>query len=311
MPRCRWNPRLLLGTLLASACLAGTTEDARACSCIPIELGFLDEGSITLPRNARGIPWSGYVQASDPSTPPLGTRFRLEIARGASWSSIPFEVIPVEDVPVGSAKSLRGDELHVVVPRGGLSPGARYRVSYSSSMFLRRLLGKSRSSYAGSETLFVEVSKAEFLPEPGMASLSISAPTTGKVTTSSSGGMCATTFIGRKAVVAFKVPAEHDRWAVALVYTVFVDGSRVWRPDSSLCDRTATGQNSLGRGRELLFASCPQEPPKATDGHIVVQSDLADAVLSRGVHDVEVIASLPGTAIRFSARGKVDLSCSP
>src|SRR5688572_29736059 len=298
MPR-GWNPRLLLGILLASACLAGTTEEARACLCIPIELGFLDEGSITLPRNARGVPWSGDVE-HDASNPPLATRFRFEVARGASWSSIPFDVIPVEDVPVGSAKSLRGEELHVVVPRGGLSPGARYRVSYSSPMMLRRMLGKPGFSHVRSETLVVDVSKAEFLPERGMARLSISTPTTGEVTTPSSAS-CATTFVGRKAVVEVGVPAEQDRWAAALIYTVFVDGSRVWRPDSSLCSPTAPGQNSLGRGRELLFSSCPQ----AMDG-----SNLA-AALSRGVHDVEVIASLPGTAIRFSARGKVDLSCSP
>lgn len=127
----------------------------------------------------------------------------------------------------------------------------------------------------------------------------------GKVTTATSSGTCSSTFLGRKAILEFVLPSKLRRWADALTYTILVDGSQVWRPDSSMCEPVAPGLNSLGRGKELLFSYCAKDP------QIVWGSDDPTSVLSRGRHDVEVIASLPGTKVRFSARGNVDLACSP
>jgi hypothetical protein len=298
-----WNPRLFLGILLVSVHFFGTAQEARACSCGPVEQGFLGDVNLDLPRNAKGLPWSGYVQLHRASTPPLATRFRVMVWADSAWRSVPFDLIPVEDVPVGSAQSVWGERLHVVAPRGGLVVGKAYMFSYSSPIRLRRSLGSN------AQTVFVGVTNANFLPEAGTAKLSIATPTTGTVTTSTRSGMCATAFTGKRAQISFHLPAPYLRWLGALTYTVIVDGSRVWRPDANLCDPTPPGLNSLGHGQELLFSLCEKRPKEQR--YEFIAGAEPDAVLSPEPHDIEVIASLPGTAIRLSAQGRVDLGCGP
>jgi hypothetical protein len=129
------------------------------------------------------------------------------------------------------------------------------------------------------------------------------------VTSATTSGSCATTFIGRKASVAFVLPADVQSWAGVLTYVVLVDGSIVWRPDSSLCDPVAPGLNSLGRGRERLFSYCSELGPR--DAGRYWGGGPPDDNLSSQRHSVEVVASLPGTKVRFSARGEIDLRCGP
>jgi hypothetical protein len=287
---------------LALACLGGRPLDALACSCAPTEDGFLVPARVTLPRNALGIPWSGWIGPEEQSASAAHlARFTVERRGVGSWQSLEPEFVPLPDSMLGRA---RGPRTGLVRPRKGFEPGWLYRIRSSHPWTGVRAPARPLPE------VLVQVTPDSFVAAGRTARVLVGARPLGPVQCATRMGMCATRFLGASSRIELELPEDLRRWAGALLYVVRLEDGTIWRPDSSLCDPTPAGFNSLGRGKELLFSYCGAWPPDraARPGELGFQPG-PTSNLAQGTHAVQFVAWLPGTRETIAGNARVTLSC--
>ncbi len=288
---------------LALGMLASAVGDACACSCVMRDHGFLAPPHLVLPSNARGVPWSGRLHQETPAdTPRLYASFTVERRSGGQWVRMAAEAIATPARAGGSDRETAGgDVVRLVRPRGGLTPGASYRFRWFQAPPAHG--GATAPKGPAVQQVLVDVAREPFDPRGLVAHVRVGPARNGNVVAATTSGSCRTTFVGNSRTIELELPARLRRFSDAVLTMVTLNAGEVWRPDSSLCNPTAPGLQSMGPRKENLYSYCgPGADPR---------SDPPDFALPQGVHEVLFTAWLPGTDHRISGRTKVTLGCPP
>lgn len=271
----------------------GLPPGAKACSCVRVDAGFLIEPGTELPANARGVPWSGWLEWDGTTTLPPGKDFfAVERLDGPEAGDVVF------DLELLGGDLLRDDDvLALVAPREGFEPGGRYRFSFRRPSFRTaadELPARYRLEVSVGREPLVAGSSGE-----SAGSLAVWKTARDQLEVETRAGSCSVRVDAAQTGVELELPDELARWRDALLYVTRVDGE-IYRPASTYCGQTAPGRSWTGMARELLFADC--EAQSRVWGR-------PEGVLPEGVHLVEMTAWLPGTEQTFEARRDVRLSC--
>ena len=295
--------RLVASTAVAALCWM-IPRVADACSCFSDDnRAYVDGGMI--PLDAPGIPWlltEGWDKTGKPRSPAA----RIEV----------FEVTDAGERVVKFAlqsSTVRSD-LRWIVPDGGLADGQRYRVRVAES----EGRGHQRQRYVDrGQPLpdwvppdpWIEANVAVGPRAPTAASkIGLSAKPPGAEDIGvRTGASCASVIAATVVDVEWTLPGVLLPYASYLHYQTLVDG-KPWRASPHNCRSIPPGRNWTDTiGSDRVYAGC-KEHTEMTNGW---PGDAADWGLQRGVHRVEVVASLPDTTVQFrSAPISVTLDCA-
>lgn len=281
-------------------------QSANACSC-GVEAGsFLVADGAVLPRNAVGIPWAGHrlgeaADSDDRCDAPWRTRrLTLERLEGNRSSRLGFDVREVAgaEIPGWRARDL---PLYLLVPRGGVVAGARYRVTerWTASDYGPNGADAPRT-VAKQQTVEVSISGDRLDPSAELATVVAREPQRGTPWVENVQASCSTKFEAGYRDVEMRLPPTLERWSGSLLVSTFVDAA-VWRPTQSLCSLGVAGTSWTKPGAERLFLECG---PRCEDC-----LDPNPPPLDAGTHAVRMVAWLPGTPIRFEGSASVELGC--
>ena len=132
-----------------------------------------------------------------------------------------------------------------------------------------------------------------------LGSLTATAPVQGPLTIASDGGGCSREAQAVHVDVALTLDAAAQPWADLLLYETRVDGVRYVAAESAI-HGPPPHVSWVGRGRDRIFALC--EGTSATGDE--------SAGLSPGLHEVRLVARLPGSDARIvSDNLRVELVC--
>jgi hypothetical protein len=257
-----------------------------ACSCVSPPGRFLYRGSVTVPRNAGGVPWWGPVNydTARTATKPLGPRdetFWVERMKEGSWSEVPFDVsvLPV-DTLWAHREQWADDYLILVSPKAPWRAGDRYR-------FICRNEKLRRVDHG--DTLELQIDTRPLSDQP--ATLAQTALPDSEIYVWSLGGRCAAKIRAARVALAMLLPVEAAKWGQGLLYSTFVDG-KLWRPGHSLCSMPPPGTSWESAGHDLIYEECASPEVKSRQGT---------------KHHVTMVAWLPGATGEIRAEADVIL----
>ncbi len=273
------------------------------CSCGVRDEGFLVNNGVEIPRDSRGIPWSGlldYDQARG-LVVPATTGFRIE--RLVDGRRLPehVELELLTGPPVGGREGQRVSAAHLLLvsPRGGFQPGARYLFTdYGGHR--ERSWARPGERPRQVVVMVSNLGLAEVIRSAGPATLRVGAPLREELRVMTTCGSCSVAVDAAQTAVSLELPRELERWSDVLLVTTTIDRGEIWRPQRSLCSRVAPGESWTGRGTELVFAACPgSDERRCTPSWGLVE----------GEHQVEMTAWFPGIDVSISATASVVLAC--
>ncbi len=247
-PRVVYDAAMRLGkrpVVLLAVLAAGWLwpASARACTCWQ-EIGagrfYHGEGGM-LPAGARGIPWSGPVVLK-------GSRGRLSLVRHVKGRKLPIKYT-IE----------WGDGVELIVPAGGLLPGAQYTASVSEADWRRtRAMRQQNPEYAAyfqPAEITTTFSVAMEPLVPGEATLRLDAPRRDWVTTNwVSTGTCSASVSAVLVDLQVMLPAALEPFRDYLLYETIVD-DHAWMPLTSSCSPPEPGRSWMVLpGADRIFA---------------------------------------------------------
>jgi hypothetical protein len=284
MPRSPGHPRIIAPALSATtACLAvllltlmAAPRPAHACSqpaCWSAALVPGPELEQSVPANLPALYWRPFFGAGaplpDPATVTLARRDR-----------------PDQPIELSPSQIENGDV--VLVPMTSLEPGVGYRLADSSVC--------AGSEESGPEILFEAGDEAP-LPQ-SLGELLATDIGVGRVSVATLSGSCAESIEADRVEIALEPSADAAPWLELLHFETLVDG-HVWQPSGDITVLSPPGASWMGRGRDLVHASCEPDLGQGTDPGV-----------DEGSHEVSMRATLPGTDIALeTAPVTVDLRC--
>jgi len=284
---------LVFGLLAASAGTRAVCA-SEVCSCMYQGGRFLVSTGAVIPLDSRGIPWSGILWNRDGELElPDPTGFSIERIDASGRTGVGVELELVTGPLIGEERF--SSHLILVKPRGGFVAKAQYVFTdYGAHTVVRRVYDEPRQ-------VVITVSDRRLSGILSTVSASILASEQARAVLSvENGASCSILVDATQIALALELPAELSWWNDVLLFTTNVDGE-VWRPRTSVCSEIAPGESWMGRGADLVFASCTDSLPR---------SSRPSFELSEGRHDVVMTAWWPGVDVSISASTQVELSCS-
>jgi hypothetical protein len=285
--------RLHLGIVgVVCASVLAWPADAAACTCGRGPGRFLAKKETLLPANARGILWWASGErlsshcvdkacADGRSGPVVGKKpdageFSVAKVVGNREASVPhtLELVEHEDRYLEGWMS---SEAVLVAVSEPLEPGARYRFRHERD---------------GLDDELVEVRVDESSLESATVELVVDASKLGELKVGA-GMSCSEQVRAVERAVHMALPRALEKYRGALQFTTRVDG-KPWRSEESMCTPPAVDRSWVGKGRDKLFAACSMEsgaPFAALHFN-----------LEEGLHQVTMIATLPGTDANIATR---------
>jgi hypothetical protein len=306
--------QIVLATLVGSILGA---RDAHACSCASPPAGFLSWESNKVPLNVVGFPWYGGEPTDGACLPPKAAFHLVRFRPGKPPEPLAFtlersdSVFPDRTIP----EFLRGNSvihdglLHtkdqegrdmvwprrVIVllrPATALFPGSTYQLTYDHGPAVDHF-GERVRDVPRQKTTFTVDEDGVSMDETA-ASILVGEERAGSLAVTARRGRCSTDITAASRSLDLVLPAGMRKWRDVFLYSTLVDG-RGWRPAPNNCLVVPHGTSWVGRGRDLVYATCSGETP-------------ADN-LSEGTHAVEMEAWLPGTKTVVRAKISVTLTC--
>jgi hypothetical protein len=285
------NARIISVVLIVAVAAISRPQISSACSCPLFDHGFLVPARTEFPSNAVGVPWW-----SEHPTVPVKIVFSVERVEQGQVVPVSFELKVLRDPFDERDIPYPINQIVLVAPVDPFNPGAIYRFTCWERYQIPLVVDGKQ---VDQQTVEVTISSQSFEANLGQPEVEIGRPKHGRLRVSSSGGMCSTEIDAVMTGVSLYMTATYERWRGALLYDVFVDGEKLWRPSKSFCYRTPPGLSWVGRGEELLFSWCRgkniEMPP--------------DQNLEPGEHKIEIKAWLPGTDVFIYATNKIELGC--
>jgi hypothetical protein len=306
--------QLFLATLVGSILFA---RDAQACSCVPTPAGFISWESNRVPRNLVGFPWYGGGPTDATWLPPKAAFHLVRVRPGKLPEPRAFtlersdSVFPDQTIPeflqgnsvihdgLLHTKDQEGRDMvwprPVIVllrPSTPLLPGSTYQLTYDRGLEEDDFGDRVRDVPPQKITFTIDTD--EIAMDGTDASILVSEEKVGSLAVTARRGRCSTGITAASRSLELVLPAGMRKWRHVFLYSTLVDG-RGWRPAPHNCLVVRHGTSWVGRGRDLVYATCSGEAP--TDS------------LSEGTHTVEMEAWLPGTKTIVRAKTSVTLTC--
>ena len=247
-----------------------------SCTCLDKRIPqFLLPDTVVVPSNIGGIPlYFPYKRA------PL-KRQHVKIEKYGRWhkSFVPFEILD------HSNERLLGSVQTVVLlrPRDGFEPNSRYRVTYDSRF--------------AKGTMEVQVLDSEITTEN--ASLEIIPDTMYSGTlTIADVGRCRRTITAAQVLVGAQFVTGDPRVCNAILYFWEIGGVGRYNPSHNVCDPPKLGASWTGRNTNLFYSDCND------------RMNRTGYALPSGIHEIRVVAWLPGTSETWEASELIKLQCS-
>ncbi|MEZ4447881.1 MAG: hypothetical protein R3B09_00290 [Nannocystaceae bacterium] len=266
-----------------------------ACTCVHRFLGagklYLGDDGL-LPADARGIPFEGSLLRKDGRG-----QLTVEREREGRWVRVPFRL---EEL---------GRDLVLIIPRGGLIPGVRYRVRAVTPLKLKKFLEEEIRERGGRYIDDLDPIEIEAVVTRGDDAI---APMLGAMEAAVqlgelryvSAGTCNDGDAVYAQVVDFRfaLPAPLDRFRDYFLYATYVD-DRPWTPRGDLCEMLHSGRNwtswSDAPTGDLLYGACRGAERRGPPG------------LELGRHSVRVEARTPEGVLRHVARNSAVMGDAP
>jgi hypothetical protein len=306
--------QIVLATLVGSILFA---RDAHACSCAPTPPGFLSWGSNKVPRNLVGFPWYGGAPTDAAWLPPEAAFHLTRVRPGKPPEPLAFtlersdSVFPDRTIPeflLGKSvihdgllhtKDQQGRDMvwprRVIVllrPATPLLPGSTYQLTYDRGPAVDDFGERLRD--VPPQKIRFTVDEDGIAMDGNSASILVGEEEVRSLAVTARRGRCSTGITAASLSLDLVLPAGMRKWRDFFLYSTLVDG-RGWRPAPNNCLVVRHGTSWVGRGRDLVYATCSGETP--TDN------------LSEGTHTVEMEAWLPGTKTVVRAKTSVTLTC--
>jgi len=277
---------------------AGSVCAGVACSCVVPDDGFLVSVGAEIPRDSRGIPWSGRLDDDDgrPVLPnPTGFAIERLVEGGRVGLEVELELL--NGPLIGDGSPWLSDYLLLVGPRGGFIAGAQYAFTDYGGHTSR-----GWPSLQEPRKVVVTVSDrslSDVIEASGEASLHVRYDGVADLGVMTTCGSCSVNINAAQVRLDMRLPDELARWRDVLLYTTTVDGA-IWRPRRHLCAPVAPGDSWVGRGLDVLFTDCGASTERICKPYFG---------LSEGAHDVVMTAWWPGVEASVSAAARVELAC--
>lgn len=251
-----------------------------ACSCDFPDIGFLAEGSIEVPGNAKGLLWGGIVRSSGGlvELPPTGN-FRVQVLEGGKWNPLAVRLNLYRD-PYGISDSPY--DVILVGPEVGLVKGEEYRFVFLARD-ARMLGGVTFSTMLDSQVVNVAVSEDDFHYEVKRRD---SGPLEVGKLRIANGSACSIQVDARWVDIDHILPPDLRKWEDSLYYSVVRLG-QYWHPRSSICEYLPPGRSWVGTGTARLYQLEQKSRNHPEPG---LPEDAKTAMF---------LAHLPGTAERY------------
>lgn len=277
--------------VIATVAIALDYKVSVACQCAVHDYGFLVPHHVELPANSVGVPWWSMDQ-----TVPTNSDFSVERLDSEGIVSVDFELRVLQDPFKNNDYPYPYDQFVLVAPVNGFVPGAVYRFTCKRR---HQLPIKAKEHMADRQLVEVTISHRDFAPNPGKASVEVGKLKYGRLTVSTTGGMCSTEIATAMTRISLLLPRDLEVWRNALLYTVIVDGKTMWHPSKSLCDPVPPGMSWIGKGEDLVFSWCQEDGFEAPP---IVN-------IESGRRRIEFNAWLPGTGLIVSGSKEIELNC--
>ncbi len=263
------------------------------CECIAIGGHFVVSDGPAIPLDSGGVPWWGYLTVTERGgAPRLHERntFRLERIVSGERTTVEHDVELFRGPLVADRGRHQYQALVLIVPRAGFASAGEY---VATSLYDGRTINE----------ILLRVDDEPVAPRlaaAGPVELIVGelVQTRREVAAVPS---CSAEVDVAEVDVSLTLPAELEPMRNGLLYTVHVDGDRIWRPSVNTCRDTAVGSSWTGKGTERLFANCM---PADHWSHYSLDDSLAE-----GTHTVVMTAWWPGSAETISAAAEFELRC--